>query len=338
MSRKLIGYTLKTLAQTSLSTCADICQQKVNCKSINYNRKHHICELNSESDSDFLQITPGWLFSENDQLYLEGNIYQCGHIQCQQNETCIKSGDKVECKIEECDSPSNVESETVLGNMNNVGNVLASEFDNGCGFSYFVCNEEGRWQYLKEARYELICSYPPQHSPGLEIHEAFIKTYEGLKYVTASNDSYISAFSVKQESTVIYHCKNASYLIGNSTRNCTLGQWSMPSISCIDICPDYKSYSYSLHECIDLMSCDKGYADTFQKHTGTAMWMNNYDTIYTAEEQECVEACRSDTQCNSFDYSKLFKRCHLQRLNPHDNTGTSFLYIGTWSYYQRDCN
>lgn len=336
LSRRLTGHTFKTLSGMPLSTCAAFCQRKVNCKSINYNRKQKICELNtgSESHSNFLHLAAGWLFSESGSW---NNILPCNHNLCQQNETCIKTGDLLECKIEECDVTINVDSAIVLGNMNNVGSVFASEYDSGYGLSYFVCEDDGNWKYLKEANESLICQNKPSVNAELEFEEAYIKTYDGLKYLTALNKSYISSLVIKHGSTITFRCTNASYLIGDSTINCTFAQWSVsPNVSCIDMCPVFKRYSYSMRECVNFTSCKDGYADTFQSYANTVLWLHDYDHINALEEQDCIDACLSNEECDSFDFSKLWKVCYLQKLEFLDTYYIRRLL--EWSYYQRDCN
>lgn len=61
-NHKLDGFIFKQIAGIRFQECWTNCEQRLSCKSINYQRRFHLCTLNSENDETRLTEGLGFVF------------------------------------------------------------------------------------------------------------------------------------------------------------------------------------------------------------------------------------------------------------------------------------
>jgi hypothetical protein len=344
---KLNGNTFNTITEMSLWACVEKCQAKTECESINYDRFYRICELNLKPENATIQLQKvvKTIYSEKESwMIASGNL--CNSDPCEENKTCAVHDDNVDCVFEECRGRPTIVNGSIYGNMNNIGAVIAVRCDYDfyqIGDNMLVCDESGQWKYGVEPKCVLPCSPPPMVYNNFIFDYAHIQTTERIYYVASTNISEISSLIILEGSRVTFKdaCNDGEYATNVPISLCDSGYWSMPTTKCIVKCPFSLSYSFSNDECISLAQCKNGYADTFQRFKYKIALDNNYEELTNVSVSDCIDHCRSDPLCNSFDYCYygqycgFQKMCFLQRLNGLEDI--EYASGSKWTYFQRNC-
>ncbi|XP_045179943.2 complement factor H-related protein 5-like [Mercenaria mercenaria] len=320
-SRQLLGQKLNTLHGVSLELCAENCQRKGKCLSINYNRMMKLCEYNVATRSSEIQYNQsvGWIYS--DIITWPHRIPSlCKDKSCSINDTCIvESETGHRCKIEECISPPGLENGVVLGNLNSVGSTVRLKCNSDfalVGQSFSVCLENYGWSSYGQ------CSKTCQTLP----------ISNELRITTLTNESQSEVVSVT------YECIGNLYIIGNATNYCANGTWAFELPQCISECPAGERYSNGSNSCVEDNMCPLGYTDTFTLYKNSVLPGEDSSgaILITESVSECMTHCITETryECVSFDvYSN--RTCYLQNVTGDGLGGLS--YTTDFDYYQRDC-
>ncbi|XP_060570522.1 sushi, von Willebrand factor type A, EGF and pentraxin domain-containing protein 1-like [Ruditapes philippinarum] len=343
-SRKLTGYSFRTIINLSLESCVQTCQAKDVCASVNYSRLKKLCELNSISENVSVELTKaaGWVYVDRNGWQSRRNS-PCSDNPCKDNGTCVEEGATFRCQVEECRDKPWLNKGRIFGNMNDVGSRISFECNTGytlIGIKTITCNETGEWNYRNKTKCLLLCSVPDELT-NFEIDNAYLTTPEGTTYLTQSNWSILQDLYIMQGSNVTYKCMHGQYAIGRPVRSCEFGVWSPISTSCIPLCPPYLSYSYSMYQCVTLASCQNGYADNFQIYRHIIAQDHDSKIVKSISVNDCQNLCLSDPQCNSFDYCYMGLLCpyqivcYIQKLTGHEVI--SYIDGLAWTYYQRNC-
>ncbi|XP_048751418.2 macrophage mannose receptor 1-like [Ostrea edulis] len=151
LDRKLIN----SFVNFSILDCAEECLRTTRCKSVNYYKGAHFCEINYENKSSandrFLE-SPRWIYSEKEDWDI-GIVSSCSASNCSINEKCkpLPMG-KFECVLSDCGIPSqwgmNLSS---VGRWEGIGIERFMKFDcyQNCsqsGSRLFVCAPNGQWE------------------------------------------------------------------------------------------------------------------------------------------------------------------------------------------------
>nr|XP_019927363.2 uncharacterized protein LOC109620120 isoform X2 [Crassostrea gigas] len=102
----LSGFTFASLDKMGKKMCVRECQSYPGrCKSVNYNRIHLSCDLNTDSATD----KPEAILDREGSTYIEiltsGNISLCGDNQCSGKEKCVVTNSGSSCLFQGCNMP-----------------------------------------------------------------------------------------------------------------------------------------------------------------------------------------------------------------------------------------
>jgi hypothetical protein len=342
----------------SLDNCVEECVRRPACKSLNYRRKTHLCELLpinsgqsvpliSSAKCVHLDIRVG------DQLLIQTNS-PCSMNDCLEGETC-NLPNSPNCLITECpDLTDGIDHGHLLGNVNTIGSARIAVCETGYkmfGSPRMECSVNGSWTHTSVCG--IPCGVPVTVLNG-HVTSADIFTPNAL---FSSNDSNV-IFSQKiylNGSWIEFSCENEFVLRGTNITQCLNGNWTevpkciVPGIGqvCVDSsdctvpvseciggtcrCLSQRSYSYGSKSCV--YDC-KTFADTFQYEIGKKLNFkddeSHYMYNYTACKQRCLEI--TSFTCQSFEVSSSL--CLISSNNANDGL---FRDADDFIYYQRDC-
>ncbi|XP_053383263.1 uncharacterized protein LOC128549765 [Mercenaria mercenaria] len=178
LNAALPGHRFLSIPGISLQDCWVNCENRASCKSVNYKRQWHLCELNSAGGSTVLQHrVKGSVFYKKRN---DATMVQCGSTACEgKMEVCDRTTGT--CTVKECEPLQQKAERFVKGNMTSIGDKVLlgckDRFSPSLGSNVTLtsrCGNDGKW--LAEISCFMTCnngSYRPSTSSetSYEVYE-----------------------------------------------------------------------------------------------------------------------------------------------------------------------
>lgn len=208
-STKLIGHVFRTFSKVSLIVCHDECLARVACKSYNYIRQTHTCELNTRDKKEtpeHVNTVAGVVFNQKEDCSVKHLDNECDG--CTSHEVCEKTG-TLECKVEECQSPPPVmPNANMFGNRRNTGATVKYECQGNyvmMGHPVTECLADGNWKVPEFKCVHPNCWYPDNpHDANMTIVNVTNGTTDVMLYLTCSEGLQVRGSPVPCTNTGLY--------------------------------------------------------------------------------------------------------------------------------------
>lgn len=112
--RRLIGFNFKDVSPTGQKQCLKLCIAYAECLSVNFSRNRLLCELNSQQETETVQVTENTSETE-DFIYINRISFskdivvqeeRCNTVTCPIGKMCVQqSSNKTSCVIARCIQP-----------------------------------------------------------------------------------------------------------------------------------------------------------------------------------------------------------------------------------------